>query len=380
MVDDLSVLRVEPLATALNDMEELLTQSCRAFLLGAGCSKCANLPLTAELTEKTLVSDKIGADTKNILDAIKQLFDGSDDSNIEDYLSELVDLNAIAQRRQDRGAASATVELGGASYTTDQLQSAVEEIKRAIAVIIDTKIIIDTHQKFVRAVHLPLRPGKSGSNPPVDYLVLNYDTLVEDALAIEKLHYSDGLGGGTTAWWDMKQFEAAGLAARVLKLHGSIDWCELPEDPLPRRISTKLTGHDIENRRVIIWPASTKYRETQRDPYAQLASLARRIMRPAKSTQTVLTVCGYRFQDSHINLEIDRALRESDGRLTIVAFTSDEVPIGQLKIWHEDPEVSDQVRIYSKKGFYHGSTIYEHGAELPWWKFENITRLLGGER
>ncbi len=380
MSDDLSVLRVEPLATALNDMEELLTQSGRAFLLGAGCSKCANLPLTAELTEKTLESDKIGADTKNILDSIKQLFDGSADSNIEDYLSELVDLNAIVQRRKERGAASATVELGGASYTTDQLQSAVEEIKRAIAVIIDTEIIIDTHQKFVRAVHLPLRPGKSGANPPVDYLVLNYDTLVEDALAIEKLQYADGLGGGTTAWWDMRQFEAAGLAARVLKLHGSIDWCELPDDPLPRRISTKLTGHDIENRRVIIWPASTKYRETQRDPYAQLASLARSIMRPSKSTQTVLTVCGYRFQDSHINLEIDRALRESDGRLTIVAFTSDEVPIGQLKIWHEDPDVSDQVRIYAKKGFYHGSTNYEHEAELPWWKFENVTRLLGGER
>ena len=380
MADDLSVLRVEPLATALNDMEELLTQSGRAFLLGAGCSKCANLPLTAELTEKTLESDKIGVDTKNILDAIKQLFDGSADSNIEDYLSELVDLNAIAQRRQERGAASATVELGGASYTTDQLQSAVEEIKRAIAIIIDTEIIIDTHQKFVRAVHLPLRPGKSGTNPPVDYLVLNYDTLIEDAFAIEKLHYSDGLGGGTTAWWDMKQFEMAGLAARVLKLHGSIDWCELSDDPLPRRISTKLTGHDIENRRVIIWPASTKYRETQRDPYAQLASLARRIMRPSKSTQTVLTVCGYRFQDSHINLEIDRALRESDGRLTIVAFTSDEVPIGQLKTWHEDQEVSDQVRIYAKKGFYHGNTNYDHEAELPWWKFENITRLLGGER
>ncbi|MDF1589226.1 MAG: SIR2 family protein [Gammaproteobacteria bacterium] len=380
MTDDLSVLRVEPLATALNDMEELLTQSGRAFLLGAGCSKCANLPLTAELTEKTLESDKIGADTKNILNAIKQLFDGSNDSNIEDYLSELVDLNAIAQRRQERGADSATVELGGASFTTDQLQSAVEEIKRAIAAIIDTEIIIDTHQKFVRAVHLPLRPGKSGTNPPVDYLILNYDTLIEDALAIEKLHYSDGLGGGTTAWWDMSQFEMAGLAARVLKLHGSIDWCELPDDPLPRRISKKLTGHEIENRRVIIWPASTKYRETQRDPYAQLASLARRIMRPSKSTQTVLTVCGYRFQDSHINLEIDRALRESDGRLTIVAFTSDEVPIGQLKIWHEDPVVSDQVRIYAKKGFYHGATNYEHEAELPWWKFENVTRLLEGER
>lgn len=380
MADDLSVLRIEPLATALNDMDELLTQSGRVFLIGAGCSKCANLPLTAELTEQTLASDIIGDDTKNILEAIQQLFNGSSDANIEDFLSELVDHNAIAQRRQERGADSETVELVGNSYTVDQLQSAVEEIKRAIAGVIDREILIETHQKFVRAVHLPLRPGKSAANPPVDYLILNYDTLVEDALALEKLHYSDGLGGGTTAWWDMKRFDEPGLAARVLKLHGSIDWCELPDDPLPRRISTKLTGHEIENRRVIIWPASTKYRETQRDPYAQLASFARRIMRPAQGTQTVLTVCGYRFQDSHINLEIDRALRESDGRLTVVAFTSDDLPIGQLKVWQEDLEVSEQVRIYSKKGFFHGDTKYEHGAELPWWKFENVTRLLGGER
>ncbi len=380
MADDLSALQIEPLATALNDMEELLTQSGRAFLIGAGCSKCANLPLTAELTEKTLASDKISSDTNNILSAIKELFDGSDDANIEDYLSELVDLNAIAQRRQDRGATSATVELGGSSYAVVQLQDAVEEIKRAIAAVIDRKVLIETHQNFIRAVHLPLRPGKTAANPPVDYLILNYDTLVEDALALEKVKYADGLGGGTTAWWDLDGFNVPGLAARVLKLHGSIDWCELPDDPLPRRISSKLSGHDLKNRRVIIWPASTKYRETQRDPYAQLASLARSILRPKKGSQTVLTVCGYRFQDSHINLEIDRALHESDGRLTIVAFTSDEEPVGQLKIWHEDPSISGQVRIYSKNGFYHGSTKYDHGVELPWWKFENLTRLLGGER
>lgn len=380
MADDFSALRVEPLATALNDMEELLTQSGRAFLIGAGCSKCAGLPLTAELTDKTLASDEIGGDTKSILEAIKQLFDGADDANIEDYLSELVDLNAIAQRRLDRGATLATVELGGSPYTVKQLQDAVEEIKRAIAAVLDSEILIETHQKFVRAVHLPLRPGKSGANSSVDYLILNYDTLIEDTLALEKLNYADGLGGGTTAWWDMSSFHTSGLAARVIKLHGSIDWCEIPDDPLPRRISSKLAGHALENRRVIIWPASTKYRETQRDPYAQLASLARSIMRPPKGSQTVLTVCGYRFQDSHINLEVDRALRESDGRLTVVAFTSDEAPTGQLKIWHEDDDVSEQVRIYSKNGFYHGSTKYDHGAELPWWKFENLTRLLGGER
>ena len=94
----------------------------------------------------------------------------------------------------------------------------------------------------------------------------------------------------------------------------------------------------------------------------------------------MLSVCGYRFGDSHINLEIDRGLHESSGRLTVLAFTSDEKPEGQLKQWHEDGTVQGQVRIYAKKGFFHGSTSEVSTAELPWWKFENVTRLLGGER
>ncbi len=91
-------------------------------------------------------------------------------------------------------------------------------------------------------------------------------------------------------------------------------------------------------------------------------------------------VCGYSFGDSHINIEIERALRESDGDLTMVVFTFDEEPTGDLKRLHEDKDVTDQVRIYARKGFFHGSTVAKSAVELPWWKFENITRLLGGER
>jgi hypothetical protein len=36
--------------------------------------------------------------------------------------------------------------------------------------------------------------------------------------------------------------------------------------------------------------------------------------------------------------------------------------------------------IYGKRGFWHGDTIEASATDLPWWKFENITRLLGGER
>lgn len=378
--DDLSVLRAEPFAKAIADLEELMTQSRRAFLVGAGCSKCAGLPLTAELTEKTLSSDKIDKETKTLLDAIQKQFYGSSDANIEDYLSELIDLVAIAQRREERGASKAQILLEGMSYTARQLQFSAEQIKRAIATVIDLEVSVATHRIFIKAVHRPVRPGKSASNQPVDYLVLNYDTLIEDALALEKIPFSDGLGGGATAWWNMQSFMQSGLYARVLKLHGSINWCELPDDPLPRRISGKLMSPEISDSRVVIWPASTKYREAQRDPYVQLTNFAREILRPVPGAQAVLTICGYRFRDAHINLEVDRALRESEGRLTVVAFTSDDKPEGQLKAWHEDEVLRDQVRVYAKKGFFHGSDQYTSEDELPWWKFENITRLLGGER
>ena len=380
MPDDLSELKQPIFATALNDLDDLLTQSGKAFLIGAGCSECAGLPLTAELTTKTLASALLDATTKTILTAIEALFSGAKTANIEDYLSELVDLVAIAERRGLRGATSDTVALNGSDYTAKQLKDAVEQIKRAIAEVINIDITMEVHWKFIQAVHRPSRPGRIDPARPVDYLMLNYDTLIESSLALEKLRYADGMNGGISAWWDATTFEVGGLDARVLKLHGSIDWSEISDDPLPRRIAKSLTLPDGNDRKVLIWPASTKYRETQRDPYAQLAGLARRILHPQSGAQTVLMVCGYSFGDSHINIEIERALRESDGDLTMVVFTFDEEPTGDLKRLHEDKDVTDQVRIYAKKGFFHGSTVAKSAVELPWWKFENITRLLGGER
>lgn len=378
--DDLSVLGEKPFADAVSKLEELLVQSGRAFLLGAGCSKCAGLPLTAELTEKTLSSDKLDATTKAILTAIRGLFDGATNANIEDYLSELIDLLAIAERRDSRGATQKDVALGDAFYSAVQLRAATDQIKWSIGKVIDAKVAIETHQRFVKAVHRPLRPGKSMSGQVVDYLVLNYDTVLEDALALERLPFSDGLDGGVTGWWSPGTFDRSGLAARVLKLHGSINWCELPDDPLPRRVANSLQIESAKDRRVLIWPASTKYQETQFDPYALLADRARRVLRPSGGSQCVLVVCGYRFGDAHINLEVDRALRESAGDLTIVAFTSDNEPSGQLKKWHVDASVTEQVLIFANRGFFHGTQVSPATKDLLWWKFENITRILGGER
>lgn len=378
--DDLSPLKEPAFATALNDLDDLLTQSGKAFLIGAGCSKCAGLPLMAELTTKTLASAKLSATTTTILSAIQALFAGANAANIEDYLSELVDLVAIAERRGVRGASSHTAPLDGVDYTAKQLKDAVDEIKAAIAEVIDVSVSMVVHWKFIQAVHRPSRPGRTVATRPVDYLLLNYDTLIESALALQKLRYADGMNGGNSAWWDLSTFDAEGLSARVIKLHGSIDWSEMSGEPLPRRIDKNLKLPTGNEQKILIWPASTKYRETQRDPYAQLSSLARRALRPPSGTQTVLTVCGYSFGDSHINIEIEHALRESGGELTVVVFTFDEEPTGDLKRLHEDKEISEQIRIYARRGFFHGSTAAKSAVDLPWCKFENIARLLGGER
>lgn len=380
MPDDLTPFKQAAFSAALNDLDDLLSQSGRAFLIGAGCSKCAGLPLTSELTDRSLASARLDVTTRAILAEIQRQFAGAAGANIEDFLSELVDLLAIADRRTFRGAVANTAALGGASYSAKQLRDATEQIKWAIADLVGVNVNLDVHSAFVRAIHRPLRPGRTAISRPVDYLVLNYDALIESALALEKLRYADGLSGGKSAWWDPLSFGASDLSARVIKLHGSIDWCEIPGDPLPRRICKTLNLTGGTDRTVLIWPASTKYRETQRDPYAQLADLARQSLRPQSGSQTVLTVCGYGFGDSHINLEIERALRESGGQLTVVVFTSDDEPSGDVKKWNEDSAISNQVRIHAKRGFFHGTTIEKSAADLPWWRFENIARLLGGER
>jgi len=98
---DLSPLQQKPFPDAVVKLEELLAQSVRAFLIRAGCSKCAGLPLTAELTQQALTCDALDDTSKAVLAAIRDLFVGAADPNIEDYLSELIDLLAIVDRRSD---------------------------------------------------------------------------------------------------------------------------------------------------------------------------------------------------------------------------------------------------------------------------------------
>lgn len=111
MSNDLSVFSSPELKNVLQDMRDLLSQRKLAFLLGAGCSKCAGLPLMPELTGIVLNHDKIGNETKDLLNKVCESFSGAGFANIEDYMSEIVDLLSIAERRTRRRATQPKVLL-----------------------------------------------------------------------------------------------------------------------------------------------------------------------------------------------------------------------------------------------------------------------------
>lgn len=237
MALDSTIFEQKEFREAINKLEELLSHS-KAVLLGAGASFCAGLPLTNQLTEKALQSDKLSEDSKQILNAIQASFTGAGPAaHIEDYLSELVDWLAITARRTNRNVDSSSVTLAGIEYDNQKLLDAISEIKLAISELINVEVDSETHERFVQALHRPMRPGKDSHSGTIDYLVMNYDTLIEDSLALSRLRYADGLEGGVSGWWNPSTFEQNNLDARVIKLHGSINWAEHPSSTTPLRIA-----------------------------------------------------------------------------------------------------------------------------------------------
>ena len=381
-IDELATLRQKPFINKIQHFRNLVVNRQKlVFLIGAGCSKCASLPLISELTHQVMSHPSLNcrAQDRDILDAVKHIYKRSGNAHIEHYISEMADWIAIATRRKQLSAAALTIDVAGQSFCLTDLHDTTNRIKETIACILHQKVPLDIHRQFVQSIHSPLRTGRPPSPMPVDYLVLNYDTLIEDALALEQVLYTDGIEGGASGWWREEKLQQTGWRARVIKLHGSIDWRVLPHDTHPRRIGPGVRLPKEYDLPILIWPSSTKYRESQLDPFAQLIERARHALSSDRNSQCLLVICGYSFGDDHINLEIDRALRKTDAELTVVAFSNLSKPMGQLKKWREDNDIKDRVLIYGRNGFFHGDSECNSQYDLNWWKFEIMTKILKGD-
>lgn len=373
----------------LKQLDELLAASKQSWFLGAGICVNAGIPLMGPLTSQVFA--RVETDNKEALDvlnAVKEELPSG--SHIEHILSQLCDYATIAERSKEK-----KVKVGTHILDLDKLRELHEKILRGIAETIhwgytpadgdeperigtrEKPIVkVDEHKEFVSALFNRSQAGVAERRSAVKLFTINYDTLIEDALALGCFSYWDGFSGGAVAYRNYhygEQEPESGFRAHVIKLHGSIDWYLGDDERVWRVRDGDL--YPSTSSRVLIYPQAIKYLATQRDPFAAQFDLFRRTL--GSGAENVLVICGYSFGDEHINKEIELALQHPGNKTTILAFSQYLNPV--LERWRELPWAK-RLYVITGEGLYVGNEgpffPPANGEKWDWWKYEGVTRIL----
>lgn len=355
------------------------------WLLGAGISYESKIPIMTPLTKRVkelLNGDNDNSELYNVVES-----DLPEGHHIEHVLSHIGDLVALSGRSKDN-----KVNCKGTDCEKDALLELHKTLVGHIADImrygyveakngtpeeigkIDKPIaLIEHHRDFVKAILL----SKSNllSRSSIAFFTTNYDTLLEDALILEKQKICDGFTGTAMGYWNPEYSFKEKDSIPVYKLHGSVDWYNDDEDGLVRNRYGVNYLSDAKN--VLIYPQATKYIETQKDPFSTLFAQFRD--RLNSKAQNIFVVSGYSFGDDHINAEIKSAITCPDNQTTLIVFMDNVA--SALSKWLQDDGLSKKIFIATKKGVYHRSDQVikkESDGDLTWWTFKGLTEFLKG--
>ncbi|MEI7214648.1 SIR2 family protein [Pectobacterium versatile] len=371
----------------LEQFQELLNCPEQNWLLGAGISYSAKIPLMYPLTNRVLELVKNDVDTLNLIQIIKSQLPPN--LHIEHILSHLGDYAAIASR-----TLSKKIDICGETFSLDEIEknhnvilkhiadtirfgyieSPVKEIGHSNNYIVDIK----EHFEFIQTLFYSLRAGINERRRPIRLFTTNYDTLLEDALSLNKISYWDGFSGGAVAYRSYKYGQnepTSDAKAYVIKMHGSIDWFQ-HEDGSLWRIRDRDT-YPKKNNRVLIYPQSTKYIATQKDPFSSQFDLFRKSL--SAMSYHVLIVCGYSFGDEHINQEIYLSMSNPNSKTILLAFcqeVNNELP-EVLNEWRSG-SWGERVYIATQNGLYVAdrTPVKRKDEYDDWWTFSGMTKVL----
>lgn len=136
---------------------------------------------------------------------------------------------------------------------------------------------------------------------------LNYDLAFEYTFDKLGIDYNNGFSGFINRTFDGSGLENRKNIANVVKLHGSLNW--YIDD----------NGYDIKERQpnfddgciiheekpYLIYPTSNKFIDSQNYPFSELL---RNFMMNVTSKKTVLFIIGYKYEDTHVNDALRKAL------------------------------------------------------------------------
>lgn len=151
----------------------------------------------------------------------------------------------------------------------------------------------------------------------VDVFTPNYDCLLELAFESLKIKYFDGFSGGFIPYFDSTAIENCNYResdTKLWKIHGSLGWSERKGNIV--KLST-------DKNKIMILPSSLKYDETKKLPYAVLLD---RLASSLKTNESTMIICGYSFNDNHINEIIINSLKNNRSA-QVFAFVYDKEPL-----------------------------------------------------
>jgi hypothetical protein len=245
---------------------------------------------------------------------------------------------------------------------------------------------LDIHTEFVS--RLARRP-----EPLVKVFNLNYDPLIEWSAEKARVRLHDGFCGNEHAFFEPatfeerigrihgthkgKQFDETTKPIQLLKLHGSMGWCECGPNYIRRCTEWYecTTGGTLkcpftpnipsEARLLMIPPQRRKANDTMTLPYSALWSAFRGALNQDSRPINRLICLGYGFADEHVNAVIDGACARTDFTLLILTRSLSE------EAWSRWSAKGNAVIVTESRCALRGEIGTGH-ADL--WRFERIAK------
>jgi len=282
-----------------------------AFLISAGCPlsvmETGSPPLipdmkglanhvASELASKTIISDLYDKLIQELKSATRN------EHNLEDILSFIRSLKDVAQ---GDGTVRGFKENELADLETEICECIVSKLKVKLP---DEKTPYHKLAKWISSIN---RDDKA-----IEIFTTNYDLLMEQALEDMTIPYFDGFVGSRQSFFDLRSVEENLIPkhwARLWKIHGSINWFQ-KEDKEVFRSDAYKTDIDGSNASYLIYPSHLKYDQSRKMPFLALSDQLSRFL---KQPSAALILCGYSFNDEHINDTIVNAIKSNPTAIVI---------------------------------------------------------------
>jgi hypothetical protein len=268
------------------------------FFISAGCPLSVELPegewpLIPDVKNLTIFINKQLVDNEKYELLLSELTKAEKSrENIEDILSFLRSLILVSKGGEVRGLK----------------ESELLKLEKDICSEIVKKLNVDLPNEETPYHRLCNWIRSIDRKSPVELFTTNYDLLLEQALESLEVPYFDGFVGSRRSFFDLRAVEDNLIPihwSRLWKIHGSINWYQ---EKVANKKKVFRSSEIKDDASHLIYPSHLKYEESRKMPYLALIDQLNRFIRKKSS---LLILCGYSFNDGHLNDAIINALKSN---------------------------------------------------------------------